>query len=101
MIRVGDTERNRRLIGSRPAPDVHDHPEIRELKVSRRIAVTSAQDASAEHLLVVTKRPIDIGHGEKMRDADPLLRRHLIVLLFDVYRVHWYSPFSIRRSCTL
>src|SRR5215472_10132931 len=88
VIRVGDAERYRRLIGSRPAPDVYNHPEIRELKVTRRIAITSAQDASPEHLLVVTKRPVDIGDGEKMRDADPLPRRHLIALLFDLYAVH-------------
>src|SRR5262249_60009041 len=91
VIRVRDAERYRRLIRSRPASNVYNHPEIGELKIARCIAITSAQDASAEHLLVVTKRPVDIGDGEKMRDADPLLRWHLIALLSDLYSAHCLS----------
>src|SRR3974390_3790543 len=53
VVRVGDAERYRRLIRGWAAPDVDDHPNIRELKVPRRIAVTSAQNASAEDPLVV------------------------------------------------
>src|SRR5579863_9172605 len=40
VIRVGGAERYRRLVRSRPAPDVQNHPNIRELKVGRRVAVT-------------------------------------------------------------
>src|SRR4029077_20796814 len=43
VIRVGDAERYRRLIRGRPAPNVQNHPDIRKLKVPRRVAVTQAQ----------------------------------------------------------
>jgi hypothetical protein len=85
VIRVGDAERYRRLIRGRPAPNVQNHPDIRKLKVPRRVAVTQAQNASAEDLFVVASRSLDVGDGEKMRDADPLSRGHLIALLFDLY----------------
>src|ERR1022692_129691 len=88
VIRVGDAQRYRRLIRSRPAPNVQNHPDIRQLKVPRRVAVTQAQNASAEDLFVVASRSIDVGHGEKLCDADPLSRGHLIALLFDMYGVH-------------
>src|SRR3984957_10531795 len=39
VIRVGDAERYRRLVWRRPAADVQNHPDIRELKVRRRVAV--------------------------------------------------------------
>src|SRR5579871_1292982 len=90
VIRVGDAERHRRLIRGRPAPNVQNHPDIRELKVPRRVAITQAQNASAEDLFVVASRSFDVGDGEKMRDADPLSRGHLIALLFDLYGVHWW-----------
>src|SRR6202030_195038 len=93
VIRVGDAERYRRLIRGRPAPDVQNHPDIRKLKGRRRVAVTPAQDASAEDLFVVASRSLDVGNGEKMRDADPLFRGHLIALLFDLYGVHRWLHF--------
>src|SRR5277367_3543791 len=74
VIRVGDAERYRRLIRGRPAANVQNHPNIRQLKVRRRVAVTHGQNASAEDLFVVASRSLDVGHGEKMRDADPLFR---------------------------
>src|SRR5271168_1565954 len=88
VIRVGDAERDRRLIRGRPAPNIQNHPDIRKLKVPRRVAVTQAQNASAEDLFVVASRSLDVGDGEKMRDADPFSRGHLIALLFDLYVVH-------------
>src|ERR1700720_1252902 len=88
VIRVGDAECYRRLIRGRPAPYVQNHPDIRKLKIRRRVAVTHGQNASAEDLLVVASRALDVGDGEKVRDADPLSRRHLIALLFDLYGVH-------------
>src|SRR5580698_7772789 len=70
LIRVGDAERYRRLVRGRPAPNVQYHPNIRELKVRRRVAVTHGQNASAENLFVVASRSLDVGDGEKMRDGD-------------------------------
>jgi hypothetical protein len=35
------------------------------------------------------------GDGEKLRDADPLPRGHLIALLVDLYAAHLMSPFPI------
>ena len=49
-IRVGDAERDSRLVGRRSAADVENHPDIRELKVPRCVAVTQAQNACAEDL---------------------------------------------------
>jgi len=71
VIRVGDAEPYRWLVRSRPAPHVHNHPDIRELKVPRPVAVAQAQNASAEDPFVVASRSLDVLHGEKMRDADP------------------------------
>src|SRR5580704_15538149 len=85
VIRVGDAERYRRLIRGRPASNVQNHPDIRKLKVSRRVAVTQAQNASAEDLFVVASRSLDVGDGEKLRDADPLSRGHLVALLLNLY----------------
>src|ERR1041385_6264615 len=87
MIRVGDAERYRRLIRGRPAADVQNHPDIRKLKVPWRVAVASAQNAGTEDFLVVVKRPVDVGYGKKMRDADSLPRRHLVALPIDLYAV--------------
>src|SRR5215831_15973507 len=63
VIRVGDAQRDRRLVRRRAAANVDDHPDVRKLKVPRRIAVTSAQNASAEDPLVVLERSLDIGHS--------------------------------------
>ena len=45
---------------------------------------------SIAHFLTVgdINRSLDVGHGEKMRDADPLSRGHLIAVLFDLYAAH-------------
>jgi len=88
VIRVGDAERYRRFVGGRAAPNVQNHPDIRKLKVGWRVAVTHAQNASAEDLFVVVSRPFEVGDGEEMCNAEPLARGHLIALLFDLYRAH-------------
>src|SRR5579872_4377303 len=91
VIRVGDAERYGRLVRGRPAPNVQNHPYIRELKVRGCVAVSHGQNASAEDLFVVASRSLDVGDGEKMRDADPLPRGHLVALLVDLYRVRrWF-----------
>src|ERR1035438_864615 len=95
MIRIRDAERYRRLIRRRPASNVQNHPDIRKLKVPRRVAVTQAQNASAEDLFVVASRSLDVGDGEKMCDADPLSRGHLIDLLLDLYAAHLTTPIAI------
>jgi len=92
-IRVGNAERYRRLVLCRAASYVHNHPDIRELKVPGRVAVAQAQNASAEDLFVVTSRSLDVLHREKVRDAHPVLRRHLIALLFDFHAGHWRLQF--------
>ena len=84
VIRVGDTQRYRRLVWGRPTPNVQNHPDIRKLKVRGRVAVTQAQNASAEDLLVVASRSLDVGDSEEMRDADPLPRGHLIARVVDL-----------------
>jgi len=88
VIRVGDAERDRRLIRGWPASNVQNHPDIRQLKVRRRVAVTHGQNASAKDLFVVASRSLNVGNGEKMRDADPVFRGHLIALLFDLHAAH-------------
>src|ERR1700722_20199962 len=88
VIRVGDAERYRRLIRSRPASNVQNHPDIRKLKVGRRVAVTHGQNASAEDLFVIAGRSLDVGDGEKMRDADSFPRGHFIAFLFHLYGAH-------------
>src|SRR5580658_9916540 len=90
LIRVGeDAERYRRLVGGRPAPDIDKEPRIRDLNVPRSaLAVALAQSASAEDRFIEAKRPVDVGDGEKMCDADSLPRRHLIALVFDLYAVY-------------
>src|ERR1700724_2096409 len=95
VIRVRDAQRYRRLIRGRPASNVQNHPDIRKLKVSRRVAVTQAQNASAEDLFVVASRSLDVGDGVKMCDADPLSRGHLIALLLDLYAAHLTTPIPI------
>src|ERR1700691_3272772 len=40
VIRVGDAERDRRFIRGRSAPNVQNHPDVRKLKIPRRVAVT-------------------------------------------------------------
>src|SRR6202030_4837284 len=97
VIWVWDAEGYRRLIRGRPAPNVQNHPDIRKLKVRRRVAVTHGQNASAEDLFVVASRSLDVGDGEKMCDGEPLARGHLIALLFDLYRGHGWL-LSIRCS---
>src|SRR5215472_15659609 len=56
MIGIGDAEGHRWLVGRPAAADVDDHPDVGELEVPGRIAVASAQDASAEHALVEVER---------------------------------------------
>src|SRR5580698_2874507 len=89
LIRVGDAERHRRLVGGGPAPDVDKEPGIRELNIRRRaVAVACAQNATAEDLLIEASRPADVGDGEKMCDGEPLAGGHLIALLSYLYCVH-------------
>jgi hypothetical protein len=89
LIRVGDAERYRRLLGCRPAPDVDDKPHIRDLDVSwQAVAVAFAQNAAAEDPFVEASRSVDVDDGEKERDGKPILRRHLIAFLLDLYLAH-------------
>ena len=72
MIGVRDTERYRRLIRSRPASDIHNHPDIRKPQIPGRVAVTQAQNARAENLFVIARRSLD--YYEKVFGARILSR---------------------------
>src|SRR5579864_6044107 len=85
----GDAERYRWFVGCRTAPGVNKEPRVRDLDVARRAAaVASAQNATSEDRLVKSQRSFDVGNGEKVRDGEPILRRHLIGFLLDLYLVH-------------
>jgi len=89
----GHVKRNRRLVGRRTAADIDDEPRVRDLDVARRAAlVASAQDAASEDRFVKSRRPFDVGDGKKMRDGNPVLRRHLIRFLPDLYFAHGRLP---------
>ena len=77
------------LSGVGPPPTLTRSQVFANLNVRRRaVAVASAQNATAEDLLIEASRPVDVGDGEKMCDREPLPRGHLIALPFDLYRVH-------------
>jgi hypothetical protein len=72
------------LSGVGPPP-----PGVRDLEVPRRaFAVASAQNATSEDRFVKSKRSFDVGDSDKVRDGNPILRRHLIGFLVDLYLVH-------------
>ena len=52
------------------------------------LVVASAQNATSENCFVKSKRSLDVGDGEKVRDGNPVLRRHLIGFLLDFYLAH-------------
>ena len=71
------------------AADIDDEPHVRQLQVARRtLAVASAQNAAAEHLLVKPQRSFNIGDDHKVRDGHPILRRHLIAFLLYLNLTH-------------
>src|SRR5271156_6320377 len=96
FIGVGwDAEYYRWLVGRRTAPGVDDEPRVGDLEVPRRAAlVASAVDATAEDRFVKSKRSLDVGDGEKVRDDKPILRRHLIGFLVDFYLAHGRLQFG-------
>ena len=83
------------LSGVGPPPGVDKEPRVRDLDVPRRAAaVASAQNATSEDRFVKSKRSLDVGDGEKVCDAKPILRRHLIAFLLDLYLVHGRLQFA-------
>src|SRR5271156_5558126 len=104
----GDAERYRWFVGCRTTPDVDNEPRVRDLDVPRRAAaVASAQNATSEHPFVKSSRSFDVRDGEKVRDGEPILRRHLIVFLLDFDFTHGrlpsgygISPFARMRAPT-
>src|SRR5215831_10905930 len=96
---VGDAECYRWFFGGRTSPDVDDELRVCELDVPRRTAaVASAQNATFENRFVKSNRSFDVGNGEKICDGKPILRRHLIAFLFDLYLVHRRLQFGYRIS---
>jgi hypothetical protein len=63
-------------------------------------AVASAQNATSEDPFVKSSRSLDVRDGEKVRDGEPILRRHLIVFLLDLDFTHGRLPlgYGILRS---
>src|SRR5262249_20657365 len=53
----------------------------------------------SEDCFVKSKRSLDVGDGEKVRDGNPVLRRHLIAFLLNLYLAHRMSPNSDRCFC--
>ena len=98
-------ERYRWFVGRRTAPGVDNKPRVRDLKVPRRAAVVaSALNATSEDRFVKSKRSFDVGDGEKVRDGNAVLLRHLIAFLLDLYLVHrqlqfGYGISQFARSC--
>ncbi len=94
----GNAERYRWFVGCRTTPDVDNEPRIRDLNVTRRaLAIASAQNATIEDRFVKLKRSLDIGDGYKVCNRNPIVRRHLIAFLFDLYLVHaqlQFGPYS-------
>ena len=85
----GDAERYRWFVRCRTAPNVDNEPRVRDLDVPRRAAaVAFAQNATSEDRFVKSSRSFDVGDGEKVCDGKPILRRHLIGFLLDLYLVH-------------
>src|ERR1700722_15045379 len=85
----GDAERYRWFVGCRAAPDVDNEPRVRDLEVTRRaLAIPSAQNATTEDRFVKSKRSLDVGDGDEVRDGNPILRRHLIGFLLNLYLAH-------------
>jgi hypothetical protein len=90
------------FVGRWTTPGVDEQPGVRDLDVPRRaFAVAPAQNAASEDRFVKSKRSLDVGDGEKVCDGKPVLRRHLIDFLFDLYLAggrlqfgHCTSPFS-------
>src|SRR5580693_8875854 len=108
LVRFGNAQRYRRLLGGRPAPYVDNKPRIRDLDVpGQAVAVASAQNATAENPLVEASRPFDVGDGEKERDRKSIVWWHLIAFLLDLYLVHGRLQFGYciarihRRPCAL
>jgi hypothetical protein len=94
----GDSERYRWFVGCRTAADIDNEPRVRDLDVPwRALAVASAQNATSEYLLLKSSRSFDVGDSEKVCDGKPILRRHLIALLLDLYLVHRQLLFRIRQ----
>src|ERR1700719_1559551 len=91
----GDAERYRWFVGCRTAPDVDNEPRVRDVDVPRRTAaVASAQNATSEDRFVKPSRSFDAGDGEKVCDGKPILRRHLIAFLLDLYLGHGRLQFG-------
>jgi hypothetical protein len=47
-----------------------------------------AENATSEDRFVKSKRALDVGDGEKVCDSNPILRRHPIIFLIDLYLAH-------------
>ena len=84
------------LSGVGPPPGVDEEPRVRDLDVPRRaFAVAPAQNATSEDRFVKSKRSLDVGDGEKVCDGNPIVGRHLIGFLLDLYFAHGRLLFGL------
>src|SRR5262249_49848969 len=74
-----------------PSAPFTGDPRVRNLDVPRR---ASAQNATPEDRFVKSSRSFDVGDGEKVCDGKPILRRHLIGFLVDLYLAHGRLQFG-------
>src|ERR1700722_19714945 len=92
----GDAERDRWFVGRRTTPGIDEEPRVRDLDVPRRaFAVAPAQNATSKDRFVKSKRSLDVGDREKVCDGNPILRRHLIGFLLDLYFAHGWLLFGL------
>jgi len=77
------------LSGVGPPPTLTMSHCVCDLDVTRRtLAIAFAPNTSSEDRFVKSKRSLDVGDDDEVRDGDPILRRHLIGFLFDLYLAH-------------
>src|SRR5580698_2250997 len=78
----GNAERHRWFIGCGTPAEVDDEPRVCDLDEPRRaLVVAHGHNAAAEYLFVKSSRPFDVGNGNKARDGNPILGRHLVGFL--------------------
>ena len=85
-----------RFVGCRTTPGVDkSHVFAIRMYPGAPLAVASAQNATSEDRFVKSKRSLDVGDSEKVRDGKPLLWRHLIAFPLDLYFVHGRLQFGL------
>ena len=74
-------------------------PELRDRLSSLRAWQLDEDHATSEDRFVKSSRSFDVRNSEKLGDGKPILRRHLIVFLLDLYLAHGRLPFLRSPEC--